>query len=246
VKLRYQDRLLSIKTPSKELHYNLDEGMLHYIFVLSSHAFTTRGFDGVVEQGKNLVAIDPDQKLDVSSLPKFSFFSEAKNTVGFLVGRAGGSGGSSQTIFLINTSDGTIAKFYLSNMHNPVWLTNTNPPAFVETKTGFYLGPRVLSLGYAARISKVLTFQNGKFQQDEKLEKRLYQERFDNIRVTADDLQEWKKDSLNDIDRDSAVRLLDYVYYGIKSGNPKVVDRLLLQLSQTLNQEIRGSFLFNE
>jgi hypothetical protein len=240
VGIRVTEDEISIRTPAGVSNYDRGPGMMYYEYLLTTYKPHITGMDGVVYTNSTLLAI-PDRPLKPNDFPMFSFFSKEPTTIGLLFGYGGASGGSSQQLALIDTESGTKVDINMSDMGDPLWREDTTvPPSYAETEAIIYMGAHVISLGYAPRISKAYSFRNGQYERDAALESRLFKKKFAAVKLTDEDMDELKEDDLTKIDRRSAVRFLDYVYYGTKSGNTNAVKALLKSASETVKNEVES------
>lgn len=234
---------LEIKISDQCFKYSYHLGtILSYAFILRTHCPVFDAFDGIPTPGRDLLPLPEDLSLTSKNLPRFKFFSDKPDTIGFMIGTAGASGGSSQRMIFLDTETGTLCVINCIDLYPPFWIDECTPPSYAETTTGFYLGPHALSLGCSPRISKVYVFCGGSYnglcyELDRQKLLQLCQDKFDSLIFTTDDINELQKNDLFEIDRDLGERFLDYVYYGAKSGNVNAVNNLLHRVSPEVRKE---------
>jgi len=237
ISVHFGNGRLTVKGPAGVSQYQNDIGSLKYAYILRTHRAKLNGSDGVVVPGVDVLPIPTDRLLSPKDLPRFSFFSAKPTTIGFLLGSAGASGGSTQQMILLDTVTGMQAVIHLDDMWPPVWLDDRFPPSYAETTTSIALGGHATSLGRSPRIGRAYVFRDGRYVRDSEAESRIYQQKCRNVRLTADDLAELRRHDLTKINRASGTRFLDYLYYGTLSGHTNSVQALLKGVSDTVREE---------
>lgn len=237
---RAKDTLsVSIPGDTFRFEHKKSDTIMEYTFMLRTHKPVLKGCDGVVEPGDDVIPFPEDRPLAASDIPCFPFFSSSPDTIGFLVGGAGASGGSGQRIVLLDTKSGAHTVIEMFDMVTPIWLDERLPPSYADVRI-FSLGSHSLSLGYAPRLRHAYVCKSGRYARDQESEKRLCLKQFEAIRLTVKDQKEIMK-PLGEIDRDSGERLLDYVYYGVRSGNTPAVQKLISRLPAETQQAVEDN-----
>lgn len=232
---------LSVSIPGDpfRFEYKKPNTIMEYAFMLRTHKPVLTGCDGVVTPGDDVIPFPEDRPLAASDIPRFAFFSSSPDTMGFLVGGAGASGGSGQWMILLDTKSGAHTVIEMFDLAMPIWLDEQLPPSYADVRI-FSLGCHSLSLGYAPRLWHAYVFKSGQYVRDQKNERRLCQKQFEAVRLTVNDQKEMMEKTLEDIDRNSGERLMDYIYYGVRSGNTPAVQKLISRLPAGTKQEVEA------
>ena len=195
--------------------------------------------DGFVQDDADFRVLKDDLTFNVSTFPRFAFFTNRPTTIGLLTGHAAANGGSVQQLFLVDVATSAEVLIPLEEGEMPQWLERTNyPPAFVTHRQMGYKGWHRSCLGQAYR------FKAGGYQRDMVTEQRLLSAVFVKLALTeaqrkelreADDgiLDDWRSPT------GAGQALGDFVYYGTLTGNGKIVDDLVDTLQPALRVRLR-------
>lgn|GEM_PF-5678459 len=226
------------------LNYHLDDSLMNYEYILDTPYFKLNGYDGVVELGKSKgLKSFPKKKLTVESFTKFAFFSREVNTIGFLIGGAGGSGGSSQTAYFINTQTGNSIKIDLTDMVEMFWITkNDQIIGYKQYDTGFSFGAHSVSWGYKPRLSAIVYFDEfGNLTFDKNGLQSIMKSEYEKIKFSDGEKALLQDNIMSDIKhRQLGEKLVDFVYYGLKIGKQKEVFEFLNTLNPIYIQEAKN------
>jgi uncharacterized protein (TIGR03067 family) len=233
VSISIVDQKLLISNQKEDiLNYDLDDSFMRYIYIIVNPYFKLKGYDGLVDAGvsKGLKNI-PENGLSIKDFPLFSFFSPKKESIGLLLGSAGGSGGSSQTAYFINIKSGRYLKIHLIDMNMVDWLVeNGHPVGFKKYNTTFHLGSHNFPWGYKKRISKIGKFdEKGNIYYDKKAFGLICGKMFEAIEFTTAEHRMLQKNLFhNNKGNDKlAEKLVDFMYFGLESGNKEKVIEFL-------------------
>jgi len=232
-------RQVSISTPAIALSY-WDNLPHDYQFIICDPFAKLTCYDGVPEPSPDLVRLPIKRPLVASDFKKFRFFRDEPTTIGLLFGYAGGSGGSTQQMVLLDTSSTAHTVISLSDCSEPYWIDPAkHPPDYAETKVS-YLGPRAFALGYAARIERAFSFKSGEYHRDPVLERRLWKEKFSQSKLTAAELDMLRKTQARGVNWELGAKLVDYIYYGVRTGRKEDVKQLLDSIHDSYRKEAAG------
>jgi len=232
-------------TPRASFFVGTQKPTMETLHAVNSPFVELTGIDGVVADGPGLTPIHADKPLDGSAFPRFSFFTERKTSVGVLWGMAGASGGSSQTLVVCDTETGQHVAIDMVDMCAPIWLDkDSRPPPYAETTTTPYLGAHALSLGFAPRVHKAYAFDPWRlaYERDPLVEVALCAQRFGQVQLGAADTEAFKEKGIWDVDRARGVKLLDFVYYGVRSGAKSAVADYVVRLPERYRKEIVSAY----
>jgi hypothetical protein len=242
ISINLTDGKLVISSPKGEILNHASGGLLCYEYILETPYFEMGGYDGVVEieHSKGIRGI-PKSNLTADSFPKFPFFSQESDTIGLLIGSAGGSGGSSQNVYFINTRTGVLIKVELTDMQGMEWIKKDGRPiGFKEYDTVYSFGPRATSWGHKARITSVNFFdKDGNITFDRGALNDILKSEYNKISFSAEEKLLLQKDIMSDMKyRQLGEKLVDYVYYGFKIGKKNEVLEFLMTLNPVYKQEV--------
>lgn len=211
----------------KIVNISRDDSSMNYEYILETPFFEITGVDGVINpiKSKGLKNFPKDDFLP-EDFPKFSFFTEEKNTIGILIGFAGSSGGSTQTVYFINTQTGDFLTINSGNLASISWaIENGRPVGYKEFDTSFYFGSHATSWGYKPRVDRIVFFdETGKTFEDKQELTDLYKKEFDQIIFTEDEEALLQDNIMSDMQyRSLGQKLVDYVFYGMRSGQKDTV-----------------------
>jgi len=215
---------------------------LEYVYTVKTPFFELNGTDGVInpDRSKGLKPFS-DEQLSIEDFARFSFFSKEPTTIGFLQGRAGATGWSSQMLTLIDTSTGKQVQVELTNMESPKWIIQEGTIIGVEKMRWDSLGWGSLSLGLAPRLDRCVLFDKG--ADGAAMTKSIHQSRFKEAALEENEISELQK-PLSEIDRKAGRKFLDRIYYGTWLGKDREVADLLGRVGDQLRVEaesfIRG------
>lgn len=221
------------------INHSIDD--LNYEYILKTPYFKMDGYDGVIEieKSEGLKSFS-DKSLGVNAFIKFPFFSQESNTIGLLMGSAGGSGGSSQEVYFINTQTGVFIKLQLTDMQEMTWIVkNGHPIGFKEYDTSFTFGAHAISWGCKARISSVTFFDGeGNLTLDRDALNDIWESKYNKITFSAEEKMLLQENIMSDMKyRSLGEKLVDFVYYGFKTGKNKEVFEFLNTLNPVYKQE---------
>ena len=153
---------------------------------------------------------------------------------------SGGSGGSSQDIYFINTQTGVFIKLQLTDMQEMTWIVKYGHPiGFKEYDTSFAFGAHAISWGHKARISSVTLFDGeGKLTLDRDALNDIWESEYNKITFSAEEKMLLQENIMSDMKyRSLGEKLVDFVYYGFKTGKNKEVFEFLNTLNSAYRQE---------
>ena len=232
-------------TPRTAFTIGSRDPMMETLHAVNSPFVELTGMDGVVADGPGVVPIDAGKPLDGGAFTRFAFFTERKTSVGVLWGMAGASGGSSQTLVVCDTETGQHVAMKMVDMCTPIWLDKSSrPPPYAETTTTPYLGAHALSLGFAPRVHKAYTFDPWRlaYERDPLVEVALCAQRFGQVQLEAADTATFREKGIWDVDRARGVKLVDFVYYGVRSGAKSAVADYVVRLPESYRKEIVSAY----
>jgi hypothetical protein len=232
-------------TPRTAFTVGSRDPMMETLHAVNSPFIELTGMDGVVADAPGLVPIHADKPLDGTAFGRFSFFAGGETSVGVLWGMAGASGGSSQTLVVCDTKTGQHVAIEMVDMCTPIWLDkNSRPPPYAETTTTPYLGAHALSLGFAPRVRRAFCFDPWQmvYEPNPLVEVALCAQRFGQVQLTAGDTEAFKKKGIWDVDRARGVKLVDFVYYGVRSGAKAGVADYVVSLPERYRKEIVSAY----
>jgi len=238
------DRKLTVSGPQGEiLNHEFIDSLLEYEYVVDTPYFELGGSDGVVElaESKGLRSF-PRRDLAVDSFPKFSFFSQEKDTIGLLFGSAGATGSDSQDVYFINTQTGVFIKLHIANMEKATWIIQDRRIlGFKDYDADFSFGSHAVSWGKKARISHVTFFDNeGKLTLDQKALNDFWESEYKKVTFSAEEKKSLQEDIMSRMEyRLLGEKLVDFVYYGFKLGKQKEVYDFLNTLNPVYSQEAK-------
>lgn len=235
---------LVISSPKGEiLNYEFDESLLSYAYIIETPYFKMSGYDGVVEKEYS-EGLKTTQKNNLScdDFVLFSFLSEKHNTIGFLIGSAGVSGGSSQRVYFINTQTGDFINIKLTDIQEMDWITkNEYILGYKDFDTNIYFGSHATSWGYKARISDVVYFdENGKTIFNKEASNSIFMNEYEKIVFSDEEKRLLQENIMSDMQyRPLGEKLVDFVYYGFKSGKQEEVFAFLNTLNPVYAEEAK-------
>ncbi len=235
---------LSISSPKGQiLNHAFGDTHLSYEYILETPYFELHGYDGVVELEKSKgLRLFPKKELTTEAFTKFAFFSQESNTIGILIGSAGGSGGSSQDVYFINTLTGSFIKIALTDMEEMSWITeNGQIVGYKEYDTNFSFGAHALSWGAKARLSAVVHFDtSGNITFDKGSLNDVIESEYTKIKFSDNEKALLKNDIMSSMEyRSLGEKLVDFVYYGFKLGKEAEVFKFLDTLNPLYSEEAK-------
>lgn len=236
-----KDSSIAVSNQQEEiLKHDLDEAILSYEYILTTPYFYMGGYDGVIEleQSKGLMPL-LKTSMTADNFVRFPFFTDKKNTIGILIGRAGASGGSTQNVYFIDTTTGNFIKIKLHDMKEMTWIKKDNLPiGYKNYNTTFYFSSHANSWGLRPRISEVVYFDNkGKIILDENALDDIYKSEYDNIIFSDKEITLLQKNVMIQGYRKLGKKLVDFVYYGLKLGKEKEVFDFLKKINPIYTEE---------
>ena len=199
---------------------------LDYEYILETPYFYLGGYDGIIEIEKS-TGIKPFQNnLTKENLVKFPFFSRENTTIGILIGEAGATGRSHQDIYFIDTLTGNFIKIHLTDMQEATWIMEGGiPVGYKGYDTTAAFGPAGISWGSSVRIESIVFFDSGgNLTFDEDLLRSIYQDEYSKIIFSEDEKLLLQENIMREMEhRNLGKKLVDFVFYGCKSGNDEEV-----------------------
>ena len=115
------------------------------------------------------------------------------------MGSAGGSGGGSQTLYLIDIVTGKSCFVSVADMREPIWFTNSKHFGYIE-KTYRYVGSRMRSIGMDV-VLEAFVFNPGEFnfKVDSLASNKAYQSELLKVSLSTKELDLLKDKTMNDL-----------------------------------------------
>lgn len=220
------------------------ESSMTGVFVLESKSPELRGFDGVVQPGPGVLPLEEYGPLDLSAFPSFAFFQKEPTTIGFVMTFAGASGGSTQHYLFIDQETRQWVRIGGTDYSPLKWEEESFPPDLYRYQRSFSLGPGMLSLGSSNRLTEVREFYESEYVTNPDKTLRYWEKALAKVELSEPDLREIRQQEWQSIDRETAVRFLDFVYYGLLTGKETEVQEFLESVTPELKQEVRFSGRF--
>ena len=181
----------------------------------------------------------------------FAFFQEQPTTIGFLIGRAGASGGSSQTLYLFDTESEQNVAIEFNDCQPPLWLnTSLLPPHYASTNN-LYIGPRSGRLGLKRRVDHVYKYNEyeNTYSRSLAAEEKWFIEQYNKSILSESEfnflsdlsLQKVLEDKMNGEARLLAMKFMDFIYYSAKIKSRTAA----LSKINKLHQDLKDEYMFS-
>jgi hypothetical protein len=206
----------------------LRESMMHYVFIIDSPFFSFSGMDGIPDPDSSpgVKPLPLDRSLEETDFTRFSFFGPEDTCIGLVNGGAGASGLSRQELVFLDTVSNRHAIVETENLQAPKWILDQDAIlGFINMKYVRFLG--MAGMGGRNRIDACYRFADDGFAHDPDLTSQMCMEEYNKITFTPAELRELSQDDLTKIQNESAVRLLDVIYYAANLGNTAEAINLL-------------------
>lgn len=244
------DLKLLFGNQSKIFMINFDDFyLLEHVYIMKNPFIDIRCSDGIPDDSNNLVEFNKNnaiEKLRETDTYKFSFFSEESTTIGILHSRAGASGGSTQTLYLIDTKSDKYAEVNFVDCTIPYWVdTDQHPPKYATIYPS-YIGGHASGLGISyKRIAEIYTFNNNKFSRNEAVEERWFDELYFKSILTKSEMDFIRNKDLyyltnnrsDELDK-ILIKLLDNIHYAKKTHREEQVLDVIKLLDKSVQEEV--------
>jgi len=238
VKIVIIDSRLKISNSKATYEYPYPDPASYYFYYILNNLFVSFKTEGTKPlENENLIDISQPTNITINNFKKFSFFSDKKSSVGFLIGTNSERGRGTTHMLILDTVSDDSVKIKMEQCRMPEWIDSfSRPPIFAEV-TFDYIGCNAMLYGGRWRIENVFVYKKNKFRKNEKLFKSICDKRYRESFLTKDDIEFLNIHPYEDGDGpdDYGRKLLDYVYYGVKSGHKKEVEAFI-------NKEIDKSY----
>jgi hypothetical protein len=180
------------------IEINGDNSYPYYILLAKTYLVDYAGYDGVVRSKETLINLDRTKE---EGMPTFSLPGYKNDVLGILIGFSGASGGSSQSLHLIDIETGKTTTIYSGDQHEPKWFTQNGKLGYYTTITR-YVGPHVMigTTGMDVILDTyILDTTNLNFISDKQLFLNLCQYELNEIALSHKELKKIKGKSFDEI-----------------------------------------------
>jgi len=242
VKIVIIDSRLKISNSKATYEYPYPDPASYYFYYILNNpfaSFETKGAKPI--DNENLIDISQPANITNNNFKKISFFSDKKSSVGFLIGTSSERGYGTTHMLILDTASDDSVKIKMEQCRMPEWIdSSSRPPIFAEVNF-HYIGCNARLYGGSRRIDNVFVYKKNKYRKDKKLFKSLCEKKYQESILTKDDimfLNAHPFDNCGDNDEYYGRKLLDYVYYGVKSGHKEEVLDRLNKIDKSYREEV--------
>lgn len=242
VKIIIIDKKIKISNSTITYEYPYPDPASYYFYFILNNPFVSFETEGAKPiENESLIDISQTNNININNFKKFSFFSYKKTSIGFLIGTNSETGRGTTEMLILDTASDDSVKINMDECKTPEWIDSSGrPPIFAEV-TFDYIGCNAMLYGGRWRIENVFVYKKNKFRKDEKLFKSICEKRYRESFLSKDDIEFLNVHPYEDGDGpdDYGRKLLDYVYYGVKSGHKKeVVAFLNEKIDKSYREEV--------
>lgn len=238
IKIVNGDNSFIVKTLNGDIEFDLNK---HRVFIANYYVPEYSGVDGILVENDILKLVK--EPLTPLLIPRFSFFNATKKTA-FAIVRStrGASGGSSQEMYIFDSSTGKHVLISTSDMNPPCWIFSKESriagraPSIVEG-VSLYLGPRVAMKGAGVYYKKVYNLDGGEKVFDKELTEKFLNGIYSRSKKSFGKL-EYVSSPLSMMDNKTAKTILMFYYYSKVLGHMNDVELVLSRVHSSVRDEL--------
>ncbi len=242
VKIVIIDKKIKISNPKNTYEYVYSKESLYYLYILNNPFISLEINDSRPAENENLVDISKKANIKINNFKKFSFFSNKKSSIGFLIGSFGASGGGGANMLILDTISDDSVEINMQDWNMPQWLDiSGRPPTFAEINS-IFIGCHAAKYGVGERIDKILVYKKNKYREDKKLFKSICEKKYRESILSKNDIAYLTTNPFYEcgggVDDYYGRKLLDYVYYGVESGHKEEVVACVSKIDKSYKEEV--------